>query len=378
MLHRDIKPSNILLGRDDFAYLIDFGIARAADETRMTKSGNTIGTFAYIAPERLDPGTEEDARADIYSLACVLYEALTGEPPFAGNTTAHLIAAHLNTPPPRPSTTQPDVPPQVDEVIATGMAKDPDQRYATTVELADAAHDAITTPLSRPTPTPTQPPTQPAPSPVAAPAFGHEARRHPAPEPTLPEDHPATPRNAGARQASGQQRAPQVASPSPPSTPPRARGWRRKMTRRRAMVLAVPALLCLAAIVFAGITGRLYLADRAAADAKQAVVRTAAEAVNTLWTYTPEDMDGLPDRAAKYLSGDFRDQYAQFVKAIVTPNKQAKITNKTQVLAAGIESFSGSEATAIVYTNTTSTSPTTQPQVKYLSYRLVMQMHDSA
>ena len=65
---------------DDFAYLIDFGIARAADETRMTKSGNTIGTFHYIAPERLDTEHEEDARADIYSLACVLYECLTGEP----------------------------------------------------------------------------------------------------------------------------------------------------------------------------------------------------------------------------------------------------------------------------------------------------------
>src|ERR1700739_4606692 len=112
LIHRDIKPSNILLGRNDFAYLIDFGIARAADETRMTKSGHMIGTFAYIAPERLDPDTEEDARADIYSLACVLYEALTGKPPFAGSTTAHLIAAHLNNPPPRPSATQPDVPGQ--------------------------------------------------------------------------------------------------------------------------------------------------------------------------------------------------------------------------------------------------------------------------
>ena len=74
LMHRDIKPSNILLDDDDFAYLIDFGIARAADETRMTKSGNTIGTFAYIAPERLDGRGEEDARVDIYSLACVLYE----------------------------------------------------------------------------------------------------------------------------------------------------------------------------------------------------------------------------------------------------------------------------------------------------------------
>jgi serine/threonine protein kinase len=150
LLHRDIKPSNILLDRDDFAYLIDFGIARAADETRMTKSGHMIGTFAYIAPERLDPQKEEDARADIYSLACVLYEALTGEPPFAGTTAAHLMYAHVNTPPPRPSTTQPNMPPQLDEVIATGMAKDPYQRYATTVELSDAARNAITVPTRTP------------------------------------------------------------------------------------------------------------------------------------------------------------------------------------------------------------------------------------
>jgi serine/threonine kinase PknH len=170
LIHRDIKPSNVLLDDDDFAYLIDFGIARTLDETRMTKSGNTIGTFAYIAPERLDPRAHEDARADIYSLACVLYEALTGEPPFPGSTTAHLIAAHLNTPPPRPSTSRPNMPPQVDSVIATGMAKDPNQRYATTIELADAARDAITDPIARPTPTPTQTPSglRPIPVPVAA------------------------------------------------------------------------------------------------------------------------------------------------------------------------------------------------------------------
>ncbi len=147
LIHRDIKPSNILLDHNDFAYLIDFGIARAADETRLTKSGNTIGTFAYIAPERLDGSGKEDARVDIYSLACVLYECLTGEPPFDADTMPRLIVAHLNEPPPRPSISRPDVPAQVDEVIATGMAKDPNQRYATTIELADAAHDAITTPI---------------------------------------------------------------------------------------------------------------------------------------------------------------------------------------------------------------------------------------
>jgi serine/threonine-protein kinase len=145
LLHRDIKPSNVLVGRNDFAYLIDFGIARAADETRMTKSGFVIGTFQYIAPERLTTGVEEDERADIYSLTCVLYECLAGSPPFDGDTMARLVAAHLNTPPPRPTDAQPDVPPHLDEVIATGMAKDPDQRYATAVELVDAAHAVATT-----------------------------------------------------------------------------------------------------------------------------------------------------------------------------------------------------------------------------------------
>jgi serine/threonine protein kinase len=157
LLHRDIKPSNILLDRDDFAYLIDFGIARTLGETRMTQTGNAIGTFHYIAPERLAIGADEDARADIYSLACVLYECLTGSPPFPGDTMPQLVAAHLSAPPPRPSISQPKVPVQVDEVIATGMAKDPDQRYATTLELANAARDAMTTPVGQPVPPPIRP-----------------------------------------------------------------------------------------------------------------------------------------------------------------------------------------------------------------------------
>src|ERR1700758_3358712 len=149
LLHRDVKPSNVLLDENDFAYLIDFGIARATEDTRLTQTGSMIGTLHYLAPERLGTG-EVDARADIYALACVLYECLTGSPPFPGESAERLMAAHLSTPPPQPSTAQPEVPAQFDQVIATGMAKDPDNRYATTVELATAAHDAITTPRTPP------------------------------------------------------------------------------------------------------------------------------------------------------------------------------------------------------------------------------------
>jgi serine/threonine protein kinase len=150
LVHRDVKPSNILLDEDYFAYLIDFGLARATGETRLTNVGNAVGTFHYMAPERLGDKPNDDARADIYALACVLYECLTGQPPFTTSSVSGLIAAHLNEAPPQPSTSQPDVPRRLDTVIATGMAKNPDQRYATTVALARAAQDAITTPIGRP------------------------------------------------------------------------------------------------------------------------------------------------------------------------------------------------------------------------------------
>jgi serine/threonine protein kinase len=232
LLHRDIKPSNILLDGDDFAYLIDFGIARAADETRMTKSGNTIGTFAYIAPERLDSTVEEDARADIYSLACVLYEALTGQPPFAGSTTAQLMFAHISTPPPRPSTSQPNVPAQFDRVIAKGMAKGPDQRYATTIELANAAQDAITTPLALSSePTLLDDQTRPAPAPQHGwqqPAYLYPAATQQRGSPPDPQARPAD-------------------RPLPDTrTPPRQPWWRRQ-------AIMIPAALLTVAVVAAAI-----------------------------------------------------------------------------------------------------------------------------
>ena len=179
LVHRDVKPSNILLDEDDFAYLIDFGIARGADQTRMTGTSGVIGSWPYLSPERLRAG-QVDARADVYALACVLYECLTGSTPFPGDNTEQLITAHFMEPPPRPSITDPNVPVALDAVIATGMAKDPDQRYATTVELASAAHDAVTAPISLPTqnlrtpaafvtsPAPPMPATQPAAQPQPA------------------------------------------------------------------------------------------------------------------------------------------------------------------------------------------------------------------
>lgn len=150
---------------------------------------------------------------------------------------------------------------------------------------------------------------------------------------------------------------------------------RRPATKWSVIAAAVAAVLFVGAGAFAGATLQPYLTDRATVATKLNVARTAANAITTLWTYNPENIDKLADRASQYLSGDFQAAYRKYLDALVAPNKQAKITNTTQVVGAAVESLSASDATAIVYTNTESTSPATKdvPSLKYLSYRLVLQ-----
>ncbi|MFC9355159.1 protein kinase [Rhodococcus sp. NPDC057014] len=142
LIHRDVKPSNILVAARSFVYLIDFGIARAAGDVGLTSTGSTIGTLAYMAPERFTTGAT-DARADVYALACVLYECLTGVQPYPGESLEQQIAAHLTVPPPQPSRTRDMVSAGFDQVIARGMAKDPTARYPSAGGFAAAAHWAL-------------------------------------------------------------------------------------------------------------------------------------------------------------------------------------------------------------------------------------------
>jgi serine/threonine-protein kinase len=142
LMHRDVKPHNIIVARADFAYLVDFGIAETRGDARLTTAGTPIGTFNYMAPERF---TDQEATpaVDVYALACVLYESLTGDSPFARDSLENLVGAHLASPPPRPSVTNPRVPATFDAVIARGMAKDPDDRYGTAGGLVRAAQRAV-------------------------------------------------------------------------------------------------------------------------------------------------------------------------------------------------------------------------------------------
>jgi serine/threonine-protein kinase len=143
VMHRDVKPENILINREDFAYLVDFGIANAAGDEKMTELGTAVGTYAYMSPERFTNG-DVTYRADVYALACVLHECLTGAQPFTGDSVSVLITAHLMQPIPKPSAARPGIPTGFDNVIARGMAKNPEDRYSTAGDLASAATDALT------------------------------------------------------------------------------------------------------------------------------------------------------------------------------------------------------------------------------------------
>ena len=143
LVHRDVKPSNALVTPSEFVYLIDFGIAHDASATKLTSTGMTIGTWGYMAPERFSSGVA-DARGDVYALACVLCECLTGRPAFPGESLQQQVAGHLTIEPPKPSAINPALPVAFDEVIARGMAKEPDRRYQTAPELAADARRALT------------------------------------------------------------------------------------------------------------------------------------------------------------------------------------------------------------------------------------------
>ena len=149
--------------------------------------------------------------------------------------------------------------------------------------------------------------------------------------------------------------------------------------KRLIIAAAAAGVVFVGAAAFAGATLQPYLSDRALVHTKLDIARTAANAITTLWTYTPDNMDKLPDRAAGYLGGDFANEYRKYIDAIVASNKQAQVTNTTQVMGTAVETVTPSEATALVYTNSVATSPVSKniPSLRYLSYRLTMQRHDA-
>ena len=146
LVHRDVKPGNILVrssSEREEAYVCDFGLARHVTSiSSLTGDRGFVGTIDYVSPEQIE-GAAVDARTDVYSLGCVLYECLAGMRPYDRDSELSVVFAHLNEPPPKLTDARPELPAAFDDVIATALAKRPDDRYASCGELAAAARAAL-------------------------------------------------------------------------------------------------------------------------------------------------------------------------------------------------------------------------------------------
>jgi serine/threonine protein kinase len=303
LVHRDVKPSNILVADDDFAYLIDFGIARAAGETGLTSTGLTVGTWSYMAPERFRTG-EIQPSADTYALACVLYQCMTGQVPFPGQTFEQIALAHLADPPPRPSAHDPTaIPFAMDEVIAIGLAKDPGARYRSPSELAAAARHALSG------------------GPWHAPYAG----------PPYPIQPPAPP-------------PPYMWQQPPTSTP-------RPLSRAALVTTLLLAVLLVAAAAF-DVTQFLRPVPQplTAPPAWQVYVDNAKQFAISLTSLSYQDPDTGIQRILDESTGEFHDDFSKKSASFKQSVVDAKVTTQGTVKSAALDSISGTTAQVLVAT----------------------------
>ncbi|MBO0796539.1 MAG: serine/threonine protein kinase, partial [Ktedonobacteraceae bacterium] len=166
IIHRDIKPVNVLMDRSNRPILSDFGIAKVLASTQMnlTHPGAGVGTPEYMSPEQCQGGAV-DGRADIYALGVMLFEAMTGRPPFVGDNYPALAHSHIYEPPPRPTSINPAIHPVIEQVILRALMKNPLQRYLKANDMAEALKMALMNPASpyyAPPQSPVQPPYTPS------------------------------------------------------------------------------------------------------------------------------------------------------------------------------------------------------------------------
>jgi len=306
LVHRDIKPANVLLTDDEWGGLrvkvTDFGIAKAgfgfgAD---LTRTGTVLGTPKYLSPEQIK-GDEPDARADLYSLGVVLFEMLTGAPPFVGSTDMTTAMAHLHDRAPRPSTCSKAVPPALDRLVADLLAKDPQRRVPSAASLRQRL-DALTV----------------APPASGAPGGRRAGRRHPDPTVSLGPStgtQPATPPQTrspspaaaaltavlGTGADSGRANSaggigsipPRIPDPGPPTDPLGARANRRGAIRRA----RTPGLVVLGLVVAGAVVAAILLSGRNHNQATKGGSPPAA-ATAQISSVTPFMVNGTPDDAA--------------------------------------------------------------------------------
>lgn len=257
LVHLDVKPENILLTHDHFTYLADFGIAQAAGDEKISRT--------YMAPERFTTG-RVGPQTDVYSLTCVLYECLTGQPPFESEDAAELKRAHMLAPAPRPSIMRRGVGRDYDDIITRGMAKHGAARFASAGELARAASDAVFAAYEQPVG-------------VAAGRSGPPPKTRPLPTVSLPElDEPAG------------------GDPSP--TPAPERSWRWPAIGRTPVAVAAVA----AVVLIAGLVLSMNLVGGTHHNASTSPTPSAAQAASPSST-TPPPLTPTLSRPVKGADG---------------------------------------------------------------------------
>ncbi|MEU7883021.1 serine/threonine-protein kinase [Microbispora bryophytorum] len=225
LVHRDVKPANILVTRSDHVYLTDFGLTKSSSaEAGLTSHGHFMGTPRYVAPEQIR-GLPVDGRSDLYAFACVVYEALAGQPPFQRDTELALLYAHVSHDPPPLTPYRPDLPHAVNAVITRALAKSPGERFETCQAFVSALRDAISGGAGDPaSASPSYPPVPPGsssypPVPPGSPSYPPVpgSSSYP-PDPAASSASPVPPGSAGSRPQGSY--PPGTPSSFPPGTRP--------------------------------------------------------------------------------------------------------------------------------------------------------------
>ena len=309
LIHRDIKPQNILVGGRDHAYLADFGLTKAPGEKSLTKTGQFVGTLDYVSPEQIR-GLPASSASDIYALAAVLYECLTGVVPYPKDSEAAVLYAHMSELPPAVTEARPELPGTLDEVIHKAMAKEPERRHKSARELMDEAERAFsrrTRAAIRP-PGPIESPeeagiraaeAQVSTRPSDTPDTGQLAGAQGATSPAVPEH--TRPAVAGATAASAEPptRAAGAAQVSPPGTavpqpspvsgtaippPPPAAPPAERRGMPGAILAAAAALAVIAAVIG-------YLAGNSGGSEEAEPANTTSASAGSIELAAPEDWE---------------------------------------------------------------------------------------
>jgi eukaryotic-like serine/threonine-protein kinase len=263
VIHRDVKPSNMMLTVQGVVKLMDFGIARPSNDIGMTLTGTTLGSLNYMSPEQVR-GSEVDARSDLYSFGVSLYEMVTGQLPFQGNSNYSVMSAHIEQAPPPPINLRPDLPKGLNEIILMSMAKEPKDRF----QSADAFANALETVLTAAAP--------PAPSPATAAAAVAVPARAPALSAAQPAVAPTQPSTVAAAAAAG--------------GAPRSSG-------HRGLYMALGGVLVVAMLAAASVYVPHHIRAHANSSAAQPSPQSAPQPTPAQPNETPVNTSAAPDDA---------------------------------------------------------------------------------